>query len=219
LGLGGDRAGGEVVGVVGDVRDVGPALPARPTLYLAHAQFPMGFLTVAVRAPVTDDLAAWLRASVAAVDPTVPVFRVRTMEQFASRAIAQPRLYLVLIAIFAATAIALAAIGIYGVMAQNVAARAREMGIRIALGATRHDVVALVVRSAGRLAVIGLVAGLSIALAARGAVQKLLIGVEPLDAATYVVVSVCTLAVALAAAWMPARRAAKVDPAGSLRAE
>ncbi len=219
LGLGGDRAGGEVIGVVGDVRDVGPAAPGRPTLYLSHAQFPMGFLTIAVRAPETDDLVSWLRSSVASVDPTVPVFRVRTMEQFASRAVAQPRLYLVLIAVFAVTAIALAALGIYGVMAQNVAARAREMGIRLALGATRHDVVTLVVRSAGRLAVIGLAIGVAIALVARGAIRRLLVGVEPLDATTYLVVGVATLAVALASAWLPARRASRVDPAGSLRAE
>jgi putative ABC transport system permease protein len=220
LGLGGDRAGGEVVGVVGDVRDVGPALLPRPTLYIAHAQFPMGFLTVAARAPQQpDDLVNWLRASVAAIDPAVPVFRVRTMEQFASRAVAQPRLYLALLGVFASVAVALAAIGIYGVMAQNVAARSREIGIRLALGATRQDVVRMVIRTAGRLTAVGLVVGFGVALLARPAFLRVLVGVRPLDGPTYLLVGLATLAVALGAAWLPARRAAKVDPAGSLRAE
>ena len=220
LGLGGDRAGGEIVGVVGDVRDVGPAAPARPTLYLAHAQFPMGFLTLVVRAPhEPDDLVHWLRQTVAGVDPAVPVFRVRTMDQFARRAVAQPRLYLVLLAVFAAAAAALAAVGIYGMMAQNVAARSREIGIRVALGATRREVIAMIVRSAGKLTVSGLVIGMGLALLGRPAIGRLLVLVDPGDGVTYLAVGLATLALALGAAWLPARRAAKVDPVGSLRAE
>ena len=219
LGLGGERVGGEVVGVVGDVRDAGPAAPARPTLYVAHAQFPMGFLTMAVRAPgEPDDLVNWLRATVATVDPTVPVFRVRTMEQFASRAVAQPRLYLVLLGVFAIAALVLAAVGIYGVMAQNVAARSREIGIRLALGATRRDVVTMVIGAAGHLAIAGLGRARHRAPGASGD-SRLLVGVDPGDAPMYVVVSLATLAIAFCAAWLPARRAAKVDPVGSLRAE
>ncbi len=182
LGLGGERAGGEIVGVAGDVRDLGPGSAARPTIYLAHAQYPMGFLTIAARAPgARDDLLRALRSAVAAVDPTVPVFRERTMEQFASRLLAQPRLYLTLLAVFAVTAVALAAIGIYGVMAQNVVARSREIGVRMALGATRQDVVSMIIRAAGRLTAIGVVAGFTLAILARPAIARVIVGVPPAD--------------------------------------
>ena len=220
MGLGGERVGGEIVGVAGDVRDVGPGRAARPTIYVAHAQFPMGFLTLVVRAPgARDDLSRALRSAVADVDPAVPVFRERTMEQFASRIVAQPRLYLTLLTVFAGAAIALAAIGIYGVMAQNVVARSREIGVRMALGATRQDVVTMIIRSAGRLTVIGVAAGFSLAVLARPAIGRVIVGVSPADGLTYLAVGLTTLGIALAAAWVPARRAAKVDPVGSLRAE
>jgi len=217
---GGPRAGGEVVGVVGDIRDTGPARRARPTVYLAQSQFPSDYLTVLVKSTATPgDLVPWMRAAVGAVDPGVPMFRVRTMDEFAARAVAQPRLYLVLLGVFAMAAIALAAVGIYGVMAQNVGARTREIGIRVALGATRREVLSMVIGNAGGMAVIGVVTGIGIAVLARPAIATLLFGVQPIDLLTYTVVAVGSLTVALAAAWLPARRAASIDPVVVLKAD
>ncbi|HEX5217488.1 MAG TPA: ABC transporter permease [Vicinamibacterales bacterium] len=217
---GGPRAGGEVVGVVGDIHDTGPARRVRPTVYLAQAQFPSDSLTVLVKSSAAPaEIVPWMRAAVGAADPGVPMFRVRTMDEFAARAVAQPRLYLVLLGLFAATAITLAAVGIYGVMAQNVGARTREIGIRVALGATRREVLSMVIGNAGRMAVIGLLTGVGIAVLVRPAIATLLFGVEPIDLPTYAVVAVVTLIVALAAAWLPARRAASINPVVVLKAD
>jgi putative ABC transport system permease protein len=220
MGLGGDRVGGRVVGVVGDVRDHGPASATRPTLYVAYAQFPVDVFAVVARArrdPLA--LAEPLRAATAEVDPNLPVFRAHSMTQLAENVVAQPRLYLALLALFAAIATALAAVGIYGVMAQNVAARRREIGIRLALGATRPAVVRLVVKGAMGLAVAGVSGGWLLAWFGRRLVSGLLFGVEPADATTYAGVAVLATVLSVAAAWLPARRAASVDPSASLRAE
>jgi len=217
---GGNRVGGEVVGVVGDVHDVGPAQHPRPTLYAAHAQFPTGFVTIVARTreDIPDATSAF-RSIVASLDPSLPVFRIRSMNEYASRALAQPRLYLELLVLFAATAIGLAAVGIYGVMAQTVGARTREIGIRLALGATPRTVVSLVAGHIGRLAVAGVAGGLLLALLSRTLLSKVLFDVESLDATTYVVVSLLTGLVALVASWIPARRAARIDPVRTLRAD
>jgi len=217
---GGNRVGGEVVGVVADVHDVGPAQKPRPTLYAAHAQFPTGFVTLVARTreDIADSTSAF-RSIVASLDPSLPVFRIRSMNEYASRAVAQPRLYLELLVLFAATAIGLAAVGIYGVMAQTVGARTREIGIRLALGATPRAVVSLVAGHIGKLGIAGVAGGLLLALLSRALLSKVLFGVQPLDTMTYVTVSVATGAVALLASWIPARRAARIDPVRTLRAD
>jgi putative ABC transport system permease protein len=220
LGLGGERVGGRVVGVVGDVREFGPAQRARATLYAAYAQFPVDSFSVAVKArQAPTSFVGTLRAAVAAVDPSLPVYHARTMAELTSDIVAQPRLYLELLALFALSAIGLAAIGVYGVIAQNVSARTREIGIRLALGATRREVTAMVVSRAGLLAVSGTILGLGLALAASTAIARLLFGVQPADRVTYALVGAVTVAIALASAWIPARRAARVDPVSALRAE
>jgi ABC-type lipoprotein release transport system permease subunit len=208
------------VGVVGDVHDVGPAQRPRPTLYAAHAQFPTGFVTIVARTreDIPDATSAF-RSIVASLDPSLPVFRIRSMNEYASRAVAQPRLYLELLVLFAATAIGLAAVGIYGVMAQTVGARTREIGIRLALGAAPRTVVSLVAGHIGRLAVAGVAGGLLLALLSRTLLSKVLFDVQSLDATTYVVVSLLTGLVALVASWIPARRAARIDPVRTLRAD
>jgi putative ABC transport system permease protein len=218
LGQGGAQAGGEVVGIAKDVRDFGPMGRVRPTLYLAHAQFPMDFVSVAIK--TTNDPASVIepaRALLSELDSDLPMFRVRTMEQFAANAVAQPRLYLTLIGVFAIAAISLAAIGMYGVLAHGVAQRTREIGIRMALGARRSEVVALVVRQAVLLAAGGLIAGLLLALLTGRLIAGLLFGVEPEDPATYVSVVGLLMLIALIAAYLPARRASRINPIAALR--
>jgi predicted permease len=220
LSQGGDSAGGTVVAVARNVRDFGARGPLRPTLYLAHAQFPVDFFTVTLKA--RENPAALVepsRSLLAMLDPDLPMFRVRTMEQFAANAVAQPRLYLTLIGIFAGAAVLLAAIGIYGVLAHGVAQRTREIGIRLALGANRREVVGLVVGHAATLALGGLVVGLILALGASRLMRGLLFGVEPGDVATYGGVAVALFAIALVASYLPARRASRVDPITALRCE
>lgn len=220
MGQGGANAGGMVVGIVKDVHDFGAAAPVRPAVYLAHAQFPVSFATVVVRSVTPPDtLVESLRAIVTRLDPNLPVFRVRTMEQISANAVAQPRVYLLLLSLFALMAVLLAALGIYGVLMHAVAQRTREIGIRLALGAGRGAVVAMVVRQAVALAVAGLVIGLAMALGATRLMTSLLFQVTPSDSATYAVVAVALLAVAIVASYLPARRAARIDPVRAIKYE
>jgi putative ABC transport system permease protein len=160
-----------------------------------------------------------MRAVLAELDPDVPMFSVRTMEQRAASAVARPRVYLLLLSLFAATAVLLAALGIYGVLMHAVAQRTREIGIRLALGARRGEVVGMVVRQAALLAVAGLCLGLSLALAASRLIRSLLFGIEPSDAVTYTAVALALLGIALLASYLPARRASRIDPVRALRYE
>jgi len=218
LGLGGDRAGGAVVGIAADIREFGPAAPVRPTLYLVHAQWPVPYLTVAAKS--RGDAASLIepmRAALRDLDPDVPMYAVRSMDQLVSNAVAQPRLYLVLIASFAGTAVLLSAIGLYGVLAYAVGQRTREIGIRLALGAKRGEVLRMVMTQAGRLAVAGVVIGLAAAALASRLLRAQLFEVAPTDVATYVAVALGLFAIALIASWIPARRAARIDPITALR--
>jgi putative ABC transport system permease protein len=220
LGFGGDRAGGDVVGVIGDLKEGGLSLPARPTIYLAHAQFPMGFMGIAIRTsgdPLA--LAEPARATLATADPDVPLFRLRSMEQLVAASVAQPRLYALLLAVFALVAITLAGVGLYGVLAQTVVQRGRELGVRMALGATARDVVRMVVTQAARLAGAGVLLGLAGGFAAARLLATLLYGVKPTDPGTFMVVGFGLFLVALLASVIPARRATRVDPMVALRTE
>jgi len=147
------------------------------------------------------------------------MFSVRTMEQRTASAVARPRVYLMLLSLFAATAVLLAALGIYGVLMHAVAQRTREIGIRLALGARRGEVVRLVVRQAVLLAFAGLTLGLLLAFGASRLIRSLLFGIEPSDAMTYVVVATGLLGIALLASYVPARRASRIDPVRALRCE
>ena len=220
LGLGGEQAGGEVVGVIDDLKDRNLARPVKPTIYLSHAQFPMGYLSVVIRT-VGDPLLAARPAqqALAAVDPDVPAFQVRSMEQLVAASVAQPRLFAMLLAVFAAVAILLAAIGLYGVLSQGVAQRTRELGIRLALGARGREIVGLVVRQGAVLAGTGVILGLLAGLAATRVLSSLLFQVAPRDPLTFAAVTLLLLGVGLVASWLPARRAARVDPATALREE
>jgi len=218
MGQGGPDAGGAVVGVVHDVHDFGPVQRIRPTVYLAHAQFPMGFMTVTLKTQGDPSATiAPLRALMAELDRDLPIFRVRSMEQIAGDSVAQPRVYLLLLGLFAGVAVLLAALGIYGVLMHAVAQRTREIGIRLALGAARTSVVTMVVRQAAVLAVAGLALGLALSLGASRLLTGLLFGITPTDALTYAVVAAGLLAVALLASYLPARRASRIDPIRALR--
>jgi putative ABC transport system permease protein len=220
LGQGNVPAGGTVVGVAGNVRDHGPMANVAPTVYLSHAQFPVGFVTLAIRTRGEPTMVTEpMRALLAELDPDVPMFSVRTMEQRTASAVARPRVYLMLLSLFAATAVLLAALGIYGVLMHAVAQRTREIGIRLALGARRGEVVRLVVRQAVLLAFAGLTLGLLLAFGASRLIRSLLFGIEPSDAMTYVVVATGLLGIALLASYVPARRASRIDPVRALRCE
>ena len=219
LGLGGARAGGTVVGIAGDVREHGPSAPIPPTLYLSHAQWPDGSVAMVAKARNGDpsSLVQPLRALLQDLDPDVPMSAVRSMNQIAAASVAQPRLYLVLIASFAGTAMLLSAIGLYGVLAYAVGQRTREIGIRLALGAKRGEVLRMVMTQAGRLAVAGVMIGLVASLIASRALRSQLFQIAPTDGLTYVLVGVGLLVVALIASWIPARRASRIDPLSALR--
>ncbi len=218
FGFGGDRAGGTVVGVAGDVRDFGPASPVRPTLYLAHAQWPVEFMSVVAKARGEPSaLVEPMRTVLQDLDPDVPMFAVRSIPQVVSTAVAQPRLYMVVIVCFAGTAMLLSAIGLYGVLAYAVGQRTREIGIRLALGARRAEVIRMVMSQAGRLAIAGVGLGLIAALLASRLLQSQLFEIAPTDRVTYAAVAGGLMVVSLLASWLPARRASRIDPMSALR--
>jgi putative ABC transport system permease protein len=213
----------EVVGIVEDVRQFQLDQPPGPEMFIiGFLQAPPGFggTYFAIRthgSPLA--ISAEVRSIVRQIDPAATVDNVATMEQIVSNAVSGPRLYAVLLGIFAAVAVALAAIGIYGVLAFIVTHRTREIGIRMALGARPAAVVSLVVRQSAVQIVIGVTAGIAGAAALSRYLESLLFGVTPLDALTYIVAGVTFALVALAAAYGPARRATQVDPLVALRAE
>jgi putative ABC transport system permease protein len=218
------RVGGEVVGVVQDVRDLSLARAGRPVVYFVHAQFPASPMSVVMR--TNGDPAALInpaRAALASVDPAVPMFAVSTMGEWVSGSIARRRFYASLIAVFAALALGLAGVGVYGVLAQAVGERTREIGLRVALGAAPWGVTALVVRQGLAPAATGIGVGVALALGLTRVLSRaltpMLFKVAPADLATYTVVTAFILGVALLAALVPARRAARVDPVVALRTE
>jgi putative ABC transport system permease protein len=209
-----------VVGVVGDTRQTDIHQPPKAELYRPHAQAESIPREVVVR--VAGDplmLAAAVRREVRALDANLPVSDVRAMEDVAGDAVALPRFQTLLLGIFAAAALGLALVGIYGVIAYSVAQRTREIGIRLALGASRADIVRAVLGPGLRLTVTGLAAGLLGALALTRAMAGLLFGVSATDGTVFVTVPVLVLAVALLAAYLPARRGSRLDPMRALRHE
>lgn len=217
------RLGGDepftVVGVVGDVRRRSPDAPPEPALYLSHRQFTLPLLHLVVRGAGTETVAAEARAAVRGIDAALPVARVEPLDATRSRALAQPRFRTAVLGLFAALAVALAAIGLYGMMSDAVQRRRQEMGIRLALGARPDELTRLVLRDGLRLALLGCAAGTLGALALGRVLASFLFGVRPADPPTLLAVALLLVGVALLAAWLPARRAARVDPLTALRAE
>jgi putative ABC transport system permease protein len=153
------------------------------------------------------------------LDPDLALANIQTMDEVISRSVAQRRLTMTLLAIFAGAALLLAAVGIYGVIAYSVTQRTQEIGIRMALGAQRGDVLRMVIRQAVTLAGIGILLGAAGAVLLARLMTDLLFGIEPFDPATFVAVSAALAAVALGARYVPGRRATRVDPVVALRAE
>ena len=209
-----------IAGVVGDVKDTPGAKQAVPAYYFPLAEKPFQDVALAVR--TSGDPASVVEAvrrAVAALDKDLPLTQIQTLDEIASSAVAGPRMTLLLVAVFAALAIMLAAVGIYGVMAYMVGQRVQEIGIRMALGAQRGDVLRMILAQGARLAIAGLIAGMAGAFALTRLLAKLLYGVTPTDPATFAAVACLGLAVALAACYIPARRAVAVDPTVALRYE
>jgi putative ABC transport system permease protein len=209
-----------IVGVVGDVRHNSVAQPSSTEYFVPYQQEPWPAMSVAVRTSLDPArFAPALRAAVQAVDKDLPVSQVRSMEQMLADSIADRRLSVWLLGIFAGVALALAAVGIYGVMSFSVARRTQEIGVRMALGAARGDVLRMVVLQGVRTAAIGLAAGLVAALAATRVMKSILYEVTATDPFIFTAVALLVMGVAALASYIPARRATKVEPVAALRYE
>jgi predicted permease len=211
---------GEIIGVVGNVRQFGLREDPYPAVYLGWGTFPLNDMSFLIRSNSDPaQLAAAIRDRVHAVDPTMAIYNIQTMEQAVSESVAQPRFYTMLLSGFAGLALLLAALGIYGVVSYSVSQRTRELGIRIALGATEERVIRLVIGQGMTLTVAGVGIGLIGAYWLVHLLATLLYGVTPTDSATFVGVSLVLLAVAWLASYLPARRASRVDPVIAMRTE
>jgi putative ABC transport system permease protein len=210
-----------VVGVVGDVRHFDSATPSRPQMYLPQSQMTDSFLVLVARAPAVTarGVADAARAALRELDATVPVYDVATTRELIDRSAAPRRFVMRLLAAFAAAALLLAALGIYGVVSHAVGQRKREIGIRVALGATPRDIRRLVLSSGTAVVGAGLGAGIVAALAVGRLMGSVLYEVSPRDPAALALAAATLAAVALAAHWLPARRAARVAPVEALREE
>ncbi len=209
-----------IVGVVGNVKSAGLDLAAEPHIYFPNYQFPSYAMSVYLRTTAEPaSLTQAIREAVQSVDPNVPVFAVRSMDDVVARSNAERRFSMQIVGLFAIVALLLAAIGIYGVMAYSVSRRTHEIGIRMALGAQRRDVLRMTLSEGARLIVFGLASGLAVALLLTRFLRTLLFGVNPSDPATFLAVSAMLAAAALLACYVPALRATRVDPLVALRDE
>jgi putative ABC transport system permease protein len=211
---------GEIVGVVGDVKTGPPEEPVHPMIYWPYAQFPSLFNELVVRTS-GDPLSVVnaVKTQVYAVNPQQPVSEIRTMEDVIGESLARRRFSLILIGIFAGVSLVLAAVGVAGVMAFLVAQRTQEMGIRMALGAQRTDVLRLVLREGMWMTALGVLAGLLGAFALTRLMSGMLYQVKPGDPLTFALASAVLTGIALLACYMPARSATRVDPLVALRHE
>jgi len=209
-----------IVGVVGDVKHSALDEEAKPEIYFPMAQSPPIFMSLAVRASGDPmQMVAAVRGQVWAVDKDQPISDIETMERLMAKSVAPRRFNLLLLGVFALVGLALAGVGLYGVISYTVTQRTREIGVRMALGAQRVDVLRLVIREGMKLAFIGALLGLGGALALTRLLKTLLFGVSATDPLTFIVIAAVLIIVALLACWIPARRAASMDPLVSLRVE
>jgi putative ABC transport system permease protein len=212
----------EVVGVAADVKNRGLALDAQPQIYMPFPQLPWGNMNLLIRTAADPHaMVAAVRAQISALDSDQPVTNIQTVDELMDGSRAQPRFVLLLLALFSAAALVLAIIGIYGVLAYTVAQRRQELGIRLALGAEKSDILRLVVGQGLTLTMAGIAIGLVAALAMSWLMASMLAGflykISARDVTTFVLAPVAFLVIALLASYLPARRATQVDPNEALR--
>ncbi len=221
--FGNDDASGryEIVGVAGDIHANNPAEPiVQETLYFSQAQLPVRMMGLVVKTALDPQtLVSAVRGAVQHLDPEQPIFDVKTMDQRLAQTLQTRRAAMILVVAFGLGSLLLAAIGLYGVLAYSVAQRFREIGIRMALGAQASDVTGMILRQGLRLAALGILAGLALALALAGTISHLLFGIPPRDPLTWLVITAILLVAAVLASFIPALRAARVNPMISLRSQ
>jgi putative ABC transport system permease protein len=209
-----------IVGVVGNVRHIGPEVEPAPELFLPYRQDVNGDMSLAVRGDgETAALGGAIRDTLRAIDPSVTLWRMRAMSELVDEHLAPRRLALVLVEGFAGVALALALIGIYGVLSYTVSQRVPEIGVRMALGATPSGILRMTIGDGLRLAVPGVVLGIVGALLLTRLARAVLFNVSPGDPASYAVLSAAVFVTALTACYLPARRAARIDPISAIRME
>ena len=210
----------EIVGIVGDVRDVGLRQEPAAMMYVPYAQAPFWGAVVVTRSSLSlSSFADAVRRDANAIDKDLPVTDIAAMPDVVNASVAQPRFQTVLLGLFGALALILAAVGIYGVISFSVAQRTHEMGIRMSLGAQPAQVLRLVMGQGARMALVGIALGAAAALGLTRLMRSLLFGVSAADPLTFAAVAILLVAVALAACYVPARRAMRVDPMTALRHE
>jgi predicted permease len=211
----------EIVGVVADARNQGIARPTAPEIFVPLHQQTINnqlFLLARTQGDATAMLDT-IRAQIAAIDPEQPVYAIQTLEEAFAAMSFQQRLSMILLGVFAAVAGSLAAIGIYGVMSYAVTARTQEIGVRIAVGAERRQVLWLVLRHVVRLTMVGIAFGVGAVVAGGGALRRVLFEIRPADPITIASVTILLGSIAILAGWLPAWRASRVDPVEALRNE
>jgi predicted permease len=211
-----------VVGVVSDIRQRGLDQDVKPMIYAPFQQDRSGFVrfvSFVARTATPGSVAEGIRAEIRRAAPDLPIESTVTMEEAVAASVAQPRFRTLLLALFAITATLIATCGLYGLMAYAVTQRRREIGVRMALGAERGDVLRLVLTRALRIVGAGLIVGLAGAAGVTRVLQRFLFGVTPTDPIAFTIVTLLLMAVGLLAAWLPARRATRIDPCAALRAE
>ncbi len=210
----------EIIGVVGDVRQMGLDTPAEPTVYWPHPELVLSEMTFVVRTE-KDPLAlvSAVRGELQQMDPEQPMAAISTMDQLLAGTLSRSRFTMLVLGVFAALALVLACVGIYGVIAYSVTQRTQEFGIRMALGANRRDVFRLVLGQGTRLTLLGIGIGIVAALVVTRLMATLLYGVSATDPLTFTAVALLLALVAVAACYIPARRATRVDPIVALRYE
>ncbi|MGH9884327.1 MAG: FtsX-like permease family protein, partial [bacterium] len=228
LGIDHDTAGanssvkvrGEIVGIVSDVRQRRLSEDPTPAAYMGWGTFPLSDISFVIRSSnESQAIGAAIRERVRAVDPQMPIYDLRTMEAAVADSVSQPRFYMMLLSAFAGLALLLAALGIYGVISYSVTQRTRELGIRIALGATQERVVRLVLGQGVLLTVTGVAVGLVGAYWLVNLLTSVLFGIAATDKVTFGSVAAILIGVASLASYLPARRAARVDPVIAMRSE
>jgi putative ABC transport system permease protein len=211
-----------VVGVVADIRQMGLDRDVQPMIYAPFQQERSGlvrFVSFVARTATPASVVEGIRAEIRRAAPDLPIQATVTMDEAVAASVAPPRFRTVLLVVFAMTAMLIATCGIYGLMAYAVTQRRREIGVRMALGAERRDVLRLVLVRALRIVVAGVIVGLAGAVGVTRVLQRFLFGVTPTDPIAFTIVTLLLIAVGLMAAWLPARRATRIDPCAALRAE